>query len=171
MPPPSFSSRPRPAAVGLLLPLLLAGSVGCQRGCAGPSRTGRFDSRVIPARAGRLEIVQRYLRPPTPVEDAAFLVDFHDNGGGLVPGPSDWSLRFALRVAPDRAPAWTAGYEAEPASPCGAGPSAPDLAWGIEWAKAAGWGDLRTAPRLFCGAHGFRAVFEPEGVILILDRT
>jgi len=73
---PPATARRRAVALRLLMLLTLASSGACQRGCAEPSRTGTFDSRALPDRVRRLEFVQRYLRPHTPVDDAAFLVDF-----------------------------------------------------------------------------------------------
>ncbi len=79
-----------------------------------PSRTTDTRSDTLPTPAARVEFLARYLKLRAPVTDAAFHVVWHDNSGGGVPGPSDWSIVAALRVSPADAKAWLA--DARPAN-------------------------------------------------------
>ena len=88
------------------------------------SRTTDTRSDTLPTAAARVEFLARYLKLQAPVTDASFHVVWHDNSGGLVPGPSDWSIVAALRVSPADAPVWladarraTAGETARPSIP------------------------------------------------------
>jgi hypothetical protein len=168
IPAPGLRSAARAAAALLAL----SGATSCQCPSGAPSRTGRFDSNEIPDRAKRLEVVQRYLKLVTPIEDAAFSIDYHDNSQGCVPGPSDWSIKVALRVAPDRIPAWAAYYQREFPENAGAGSASDrDLSWGLRLARDGGLGDLRGAPKVFAVPQGIRAVYEQEGVVLVEDEA
>ena len=73
-----------------------------------PSRTTDTRSDTLPTAAARVKFLARYLKLRAPVTDASFHVVWHDNGGGLVPGPSDWSIVAALRVSPADASVWLA---------------------------------------------------------------
>lgn len=72
------------------------------------SRTTDTKSTQLTTSAERVEFLARYLKLRTHVTDAAFHIVYHDNSGGL-PGPSDWSIAAAVRVAPADGTAWLAG--------------------------------------------------------------
>jgi hypothetical protein len=146
------------------LPALLAAVVclSCHE-----SRTGRFESKSIPDRERRLEVIGRYLNPVTPIDDAGFVIDYHDNGGGLLPGPSDWTMLVALRVAPGQAATWAATYGRELGHPT----EDPDLRWGLELVKERGWSPPRGRPEVFAALHGLRAVYPEDGIVLIRDEA
>lgn len=72
------------------------------------SRTTDTRSETLPTAAARVEFLARYVKLRAPVSDASFHVVWHDNSGGGVPGPSDWSIVAALRVSPADAKLWLA---------------------------------------------------------------
>jgi len=45
------------------------------------------------------------------VKDAEYHIIYCDNSGGLVPGPSDWDIRVALKVDPEDILLWTDGMK------------------------------------------------------------
>ena len=58
-----------------------------------------------------LMFLSEYLTMFSEVLDAEYHIVFHDNSGGLVPGPSDWDIRAALKVTPEDIPLWTEGMK------------------------------------------------------------
>jgi hypothetical protein len=123
-----------------------------------PSLTTDTRSDSIPTAAARVEFIGRYLNLRAPVTDAVFHVVYHDNGGGLVPGPSDADIVAALRVMPGDRAKWL--VDATPASPSDATKpfsgyqrvSLP-VSWG-----AGGAGELYVR-------QGTWLVWHPEGVL------
>jgi hypothetical protein len=67
----------------------------------------------MPTPQERIALVARYLHLRSPLTDAAFAIDYHDNSAGLVPGPSDWRIWAALRLPSGAMPSWL-----EEAHPC-----------------------------------------------------
>jgi hypothetical protein len=94
-----------------------------------PSRTTDTRSDTLPTPAARVEFLARYLKLRAPVTDAAFHVVWHDNSGGGVPGPSDWSIVAALRVSPADAKAWLA--DARPAAAAAPAHSLIPASWNV----------------------------------------
>lgn len=112
---------------------------------ASRSLTTDTDSRALPDVAQRLAFLARYLRFKSPVSDAEYIIHYHDNSGGSIPGPSDWDIRAVLQVADDGA-AWHAGWEPCPAS------AAPDAV--PDWARdlldrRPPWKAARASPRCY----------------------
>jgi hypothetical protein len=42
----------------------------------------------------------------SPVQDAAFAIDFRDNSTGMVPGPSDWTIWAGLQLPHGAMASW-----------------------------------------------------------------
>ena len=59
----------------------------------------------------KLDFLVKYLNLYSDVEDAEYHIVYHDNSGGLIPGPSDWDIRVALKVAAEDIPLWTEGMK------------------------------------------------------------
>ena len=67
----------------------------------------------------RLSFLYQYLSVPSnislgrplDIHDAEYHIVYHDNSTGLVPGPSDWDIRVALRIDPEEISIWTEGFE------------------------------------------------------------
>ena len=59
--------------------------------------------------AEKLAFLSEYLIAPSEILDAEYHIVYHDNSGGLIPGPSDWDIRAVIKVTPEDIPLWTAG--------------------------------------------------------------
>ena len=73
------------------------------------SRTTDTWSSYFENKDEKLAFLSEYLVMHSEVLDAEYHVVYHDNSGGLIPGPSDWDIKVALKVAPERIPLWTDG--------------------------------------------------------------
>jgi len=147
-------------AVLLLVALSACGAPGAG-GDTGVSLTTDTYSAQFARDAEKFAFLRRYVTLSSAVEATEFHIVYHDNAGGRVPGPSDWDMRVALKVAPADVPAWTSGlHEID-----GAG---VDLWWGTDllpniprWARA-------SQPRIYERTEDgvIVATYAPEGVIL-----
>ena len=137
--------------------------------CTAATPPVHLDSAGTRDRAARIATVRPYFRPQVPLADAEYLIDVHDNSGGCVPGPSDWTLTLALRVAPGDARALAIGYQAQlPSAPLD-GEAGRALAQVTAMLRDRDWPALHGTPRVFGGARSARAVYEEEGVVLVYD--
>jgi hypothetical protein len=115
-------------------------------------------SASLPNDQAKVEFLKRYLRLPSEVQEAEFHITFHDNSKGMVPGPSDFDVRAAVKVPPDKVPAWTAELRKT---------SAPfDISWAEEFLpKDDRW--ATHSPPTFYEREGVQVVtYEPEGIVL-----
>ena len=64
----------------------------------------------------KLDFLAPYLTPFGEILDAEHHIIFYDNSGGLVPGPSDWDIRAALKINPDELPLWLEGFSPIPSN-------------------------------------------------------
>lgn len=139
---------------GALWLLLLA---GCP---AEKTRTTDTRSRTLPTAKERTAFLCGYLVCPTTPSDAAFHVMFQDNSGGMVPGPSDFTIRAMVKVTPDETELWVRGctqaqLEARPA-------------WvGDLLAERPGWAPKSAPDTYSCGLGRTRLVHVKEGVVLV----
>src|SRR5262245_18839405 len=110
------------ACCAVLLPTALA---GCGSG-GGVSASLTTDTRSaqLATDAEKIAFLRRYVKLSSAVEATEFHIVYHDNAGGRVPGPSDWDIRVALKVAPADVPAWTGGLQERAAA-------GVDLSWAI----------------------------------------
>lgn len=159
-------SRMRPRWNGACCVILLLGAlVACgtsgARGETAASLTTDTQSAQFATDAEKIAFLGRYITLYTAVETTEFHIVYHDNATGAVPGPSDWDMRVALKVAPADVAAWTDGLQEID----GAG---VDLSWGTDllpdtspWAHA-------SQPRVYerAGGGALVASFAAEGIIL-----
>ena len=61
------------------------------------------------------ETLKKYLKKQSGVQDSEYHIWFMDNGGGRVPGPSDYNITLALKIETDSINNWV-GY-LEPTKP------------------------------------------------------
>lgn len=113
-------------------------------------------SKQFATDTAKIQFLKRYLSFPTAVEAAEFHVVYHDNSGGMVPGPSDWDMQVVLKVAPQDLSAWTHNLKVTSEQ--------QDLAWGYRLAQQRGW-KPQSKPKVYTGAGKIVAVFEKEGFI------
>jgi hypothetical protein len=152
----------RPWCVACLAVLLLSALAACgARGGASTSLTTDTRSAQFATDAEKIAFLRRYVTLYSQVEATEFHIVYHDNSGGRVPGPSDWDMRVALKVAPGGVPAWTSGLREIDAA-------GADLSWSADLAL----GDQRWAhtsrPRVYERTNGgvLVAAFVPEGIVL-----
>jgi hypothetical protein len=141
--------------------VLWASTLALLASCGVESLTTDTRSSSLPSDERKVEFLRRYLQLPSTVETAEFHIVFHDNSRG-VPGPSDYSIEAAIKVAPAAVPSWLAGLE--PDGPVGL------PAWAQELLPA-GSSDARWAmhstPRFYRrpGSNVCLWLFEAEGVV------
>ncbi len=84
---------------------------GLGSACSQPAedRTTNTRSTAFSDRAEKLTFLLKYVKCPTRVLDTEFSIVFNDNSHGLVPGPSDWVIRYAVRVDRAKTDAWHEG--------------------------------------------------------------
>lgn len=124
-----------------------------------PSRTTDTYSSQFASDEQKIAFLGKYLNLPSKIEAAEFHVVYHDNSGSFAPGPSDWTIEAAVKLAPDSIPLWISGMEIQ---------ETQDISWGH--ALIAGdqekW-DLQSRPLIYKqpNENVFVAVFEKEGVL------
>ena len=92
--------------------------VGC--GPAGPPSTDTTSAKFGTV-AERAKFLEQYVSFRRTYETLDFSILYRNNGGGLVPGPSDWNILLVATVPASELPAWIpAGVAASPN---------PDAAW------------------------------------------
>ncbi len=134
-------------------------------GAALADRSANTASSQFASDAEKVAFLQRYLKPRSPIEATEFHIVFHDNSGGLVPGPSDWTILAAIKIDPADIPRWTANRQ-----PADAATMDPTRWKGIlpsdgRWA-------LQSSPRAYrSGADTVLLVYEREGIILFRSAT
>lgn len=76
---------------------------GC--GQSGPDSV-KINSSAISSMSERITILERYVNFRRSYESLDFDLIYHNNSGGLVPGPSDWDIRLVTRVPRSELPTW-----------------------------------------------------------------
>ncbi len=107
---------------------------GCNRD---ESKTAHTTSAQFATLEEKTEFLRRYVSLTQHCETLDFSIDYHDNSGGLVPGPSDWDIRVVATVPEAELQEWiptdTAPLEQEPdRSWLASVPTEFDLS-GMEW--------------------------------------
>jgi hypothetical protein len=86
----------------------------------GPATT-KTNSSSFATLAERARFLEEYVSFRRTYESLDFNIMYQNNGGGMVPGPSDWDVRLVATVPASELQAWVpAGVSAA---------SAPDTAW------------------------------------------
>jgi hypothetical protein len=152
----------RVACLAGLAVLLLSVPAACGApGGASTSLTTDTRSAQFATDAEKIAFLRRYVTLYSPVEATEFHIVYHANSGERAPGPADWDMRVALKVAPGDVLAWTSGLRDIDAA-------GADLSWSADLAL----GDQRWAhtspPRVYERASGgvLVAAFVPEGIVL-----
>lgn len=129
------------------------------------NRTTDTQSSRFTTDADKLAFLQRYLVFKSPVEACEFHIMYHDNSSGA-PGPSDWDIRVALKVAPADVSRWTA--DLRPLEASALDTPASNLAWGLSLTPPEPRWAHFSSPALYTRpeTHALVAVFAPEGIVL-----
>lgn len=155
-------------SIGRIAAAVLLACCACSSSSSPGSRgslTTDTDSQSLPDREQRMAFLARYLRLKSPITDAEYIIRYQDNGGGAVPGPSDWDIRAVLQVEGPAA-AWHQGWE-----PCAAeGAAAVEMGWAQPLLERRPvWTTLRASPRCYRDPHApasVAMVYEEDGVVL-----
>jgi hypothetical protein len=142
-----------------MLLLVALAACGTPGGVSASLTTDTFSAQFA-TDAEKIAFLRRYVTLSSPVETTEFHIVYHDNSGGAVPGPSDWDMRVALKVAPADVSAWTSGLQEAESTDA-------DFSWATDllpntsrWARA-------SQPRVYRRASGGVIVvaYASEGVI------
>ena len=103
---------------GCTLILLILLLTGCSSN-ATPSFTTRGEpdlttdtwSSTFDNKEDKLDFLEKYITLFSEVQDTEYHIIYHDNSGGMIPGPSDWDIRVALKIAPEDIMLWTDGMK------------------------------------------------------------
>jgi hypothetical protein len=114
-------------------------------------------SHDVKTKEEKINILKEYLNIESGLIDAEYHIWFKDNSGGMVPGPSDYNLTLALRIAPDSLDNWTRGLKRSE-------PTGPIHYWDklkLDW-------DLTSTPEYYFSDYKnqIKMVYRKEGVIL-----
>ena len=116
-------------------------------------------SSSIADEQAQIDFLDRYVKLPSPVIETEFHIVYHDNSVGRIPGPSDWSIEFAVRVDPDDTELWTDGIspEEEPA----------------DWDEGLldGWDVDGDAPMFYARSGTVRAVYGDDVIVQLSQTT
>ena len=124
-------------------------------GCGGKAEPASTDmsSDDLPTLEQRVEFLERYVTFRRTYSDLSFHVLYHNNGGGLVAGPSEWDIRLVAVIQPTELGGWV--------PPDSAAKATTDVQWladvpGSE--RAAKISEWYTAPGLVVGIDRERSV-------------
>jgi hypothetical protein len=147
-------------AILLLVALTACGTSGA-RGETSASLTTDTHSAQFATDAEKITFLGRYITLYSAIEATEFHIVYHDNAGGVVPGPSDWDIRVALKVTPANVSAWTDGLQEIDSA-------GVDLSWGTDLPPDASRWEHTSQPHIFqrAGEGVIVAAFASEGVIL-----
>lgn len=80
-------------------------------GCKSSSRTVDVKSKTLKDKALKLAMVKDYAQGPTVPLETEFHLVHHDNSGGMIPGPDDFTYHIVVKVKPDDVAQWARGCE------------------------------------------------------------
>ena len=104
----------------------------------------------------RIEFLQRYLKLPSEVQATEFHITFKDNRKGMVSSPSDYDIRVAVKVPPEKVPAWAADMpKVEPF----------DVAWARQLLPKDDRWAVHSTPTFYARDRVFVVTYEPEGIV------
>jgi hypothetical protein len=141
---------------GVLVAVVLC-LAACGRTAASDFSTDTQSSQLS-TEAEQIAFLGKYVNLKSAVSQTEFHIIYHDNSGGLVPGPSDWDIQ-AIMLVEDIA-LWTAGK------------TQIDTA-DFTWADSLLTEPLRPAsqPTYYTNQTTTLAVFEPEQIIYLRSTT
>lgn len=141
-----------------LLTLFVVLLIAACNSTATPDRTTDTKSIELTTETEQIDFLSQYVNLKSGVLETEFHIVYHDNGGGLVPGPSDWDIQAVMMV--DDVAAWVDGKtEVETAD--------------FSWAEGLLTEGLRPSsqPTYYTNSTTTIAIFEPEQIIFLHSTT
>lgn len=129
-----------------------------------PTRTTDTRSAALADDTAKRAFLGQYLTLKSAVTATEFHIVYHDNSTGVVPGPSDWDIQVALKVAPTDVSRWTAGMQPATAN-------ADNLAWGYALVPDEPRWKTRSQPQIYTAGGKLVAAFAREGIVLLRLQT
>jgi len=127
---------------------------------SGPPTT-KINSSHFKVKQEKIEFLKKYVTCFSEVIDTEYNIEFYNNSGGFVPGPSDWNITVALKVPLEKVNNWIKGFEEIEKKEM-------DLFWwdGLELDKTK-W-KFNTPPKFYKrnGNSTYIVTYEEEGVVL-----
>lgn len=74
-------------------------------------------STATAALEDRVNFIEQYVTFDRQYDDLEYSVFYQNNGGGRIPGPSDWDIRLVAKVPPEQIQAWIPADSAKGAAP------------------------------------------------------
>ena len=111
--------------------------------------------------AEKISFLNQYLTAKSAIEAAEFIIEYQDNSGGWVPGPSDWDIKAAMKVSPRDTILWAEGLDRVLSED-------NDLSWGMRLLPQSEVWRIESKPQIFVRQNEDVTVviFEPEGIVL-----
>ena len=81
---------------------------GCSENGPPSTKTYSDDAKFIQL-SKKIEFLEQYVNFRRTYKDLDFIISFHNNSGGLVPGPSDWDIRIVAQIPKAEIELWTNG--------------------------------------------------------------
>lgn len=88
-------------------------------GCAsesGPSSINETSASTALLK-DRVEFIEQYVTFDRMYDELEYSVFYQNNGGGGIPGPSDWDIRIVAKVPPEQIQAWVPANSVAGAAP------------------------------------------------------
>ncbi len=123
-----------------------------------PNLTTNTKSIQFSTDGEKLAFLKKYLTLYSTVEAAEYHIVYHDNSAGGVPGPSDWDIQVALKMAPEHLALWTADMQQvtlESVDPTWGYPLLPDEP---RW-------KIQAQPLVYTRANVVVAIFPQQGIL------
>lgn len=94
----------------ILTSILFACLTGCLTSCLSTVQSGPQSisetSAARPTLQDRINFIEQYVTFKRNYLKLEYEVQYHNNSGGIVPGPSDWDIRILAVVPPSEIAAW-----------------------------------------------------------------
>jgi len=98
----------------MLILMLLPALSGCGASESGGPPSTETRSTSMPKLADRVRFLQTYVTFDRQFEQLEFDIFYKNNGGGFVPGPSDWDIQLVAKVPQNELHLWTDGMQPSP---------------------------------------------------------
>jgi len=108
----------------------------------------------------KITFLQHYVVCPSPVLATEFHIQYWNNSGGGVPGPSEWDIRFAVKVPLQSISNWTKDFHP-------VHPNVINSGWWADLPLTANIWTRHSVPKYYQrpDSKTYQVVYEDEGII------